>query len=235
MLVAGCLLFLPEAKADTDAVTNLGPAFVGYYNGGVGFSFVPTTNLAVTRVGYLDLGASRPIINFWAGTNYVIASYPLIPGAGGGQMVYSNVTLTLLAGQPYSITLQDVPFNFLTVFAFTNLQVAPQLTAYTSETISTNGQFDNFSPNVSYLGPNFSYQIQTTALPQPLLEINSSNANTAMVTWPAPSPGFVLVQNTSLTTTDWTLVTNTVNAVNGTNQVLVSPLTGNQFYRLLHP
>src|SRR5208282_786237 len=65
--IFACSLFflLPAAKADTDAVTPLAIYAEGYVVGGCGFSFTPTTNLAVTRVGYLDQGNSNPIIKFW--------------------------------------------------------------------------------------------------------------------------------------------------------------------------
>ena len=53
-----------------------------------------------------------------------------------------------------------------------------------------------------------------------------------VITWPAPSTGFVLQQNNDLKTTLWGNVTATVTVVNGQNQVIVSPPIGNAFYRL---
>jgi hypothetical protein len=47
--------------------------------------------------------------------------------------------------------------------------------------------------------------------------------------WPWPSTGFVLQQNSDLSTTNWTDVTNAPVLV---YQVIVSPTGGNNFYRL---
>jgi len=71
--------------------------------------------------------------------------------------------------------------------------------------------------------------------PIPELNIGVADSNTVVVSWPAPSTGFVLQQNSTLGATGWVSMTNTVEVVNGQNQVTVSPATGNGFYRLLHP
>lgn len=242
ILLAGSLFFLlPSAQADTDAVTPLVSEVLGYVNGGSGFSFTPTTNLLVTRVGYLDEGNVNPIIKFWAGTNYPMASFTLAPGTSSDAMVYSNVSLTLLAGRPYSITLQEGS-SFASVFLLrayvTNTArflVATQLAAYQSLIVTTTGVFTNFSTNVLYLGPNFSYSVQTTPITLPLLSISRSNASTTVLTWPAPSSGFLLTEIPSLTQTNWAFVTNPVNVVNTTNRVNVSSPGTNRFYRLFHP
>jgi len=68
----------------------------------------------------------------------------------------------------------------------------------------------------------------------PVLGIRLANPNTATIFWPAPSTGFVLQQNSSLGTTNWTNVTNAVNVVGGTNTVKVQPAVSRQFYRLMN-
>jgi hypothetical protein len=239
VVALGLFLFSPPVRADIDAVTTGAFDAVGYMNGAVAFSFTPTTNLAVTRVGYLNIGANNPIVSFWSDTNFPFASYQLVPGPTSGQMVYSNVTITLLAGRRYSISIQDGPLSssvvVLQAYANGQFQPAPELAGYVGENISTAGVFNSFATNYFYLGPNFSYQIQAAPQPSPFLDISRSNADTAVITWPAPSSGFVLIQKPSLTVTNWALTTNAISVVNGTNEVIVSPLTGNQFYRLLHP
>jgi len=70
----------------------------------------------------------------------------------------------------------------------------------------------------------------------PLLSIQLSNPTTALVMWPAPAPGFRLQKNADLSTTNWTDVpTNTLTVLNGQNQITVTPIPGNQFYRLIKP
>lgn len=67
----------------------------------------------------------------------------------------------------------------------------------------------------------------------PFLTVFRSPTNTVVITWPAPSTGFVLQQNGDLkTTTTWLNVSATPTVVNGQNQVIVSPPIGNEFYRL---
>jgi len=60
----------------------------------------------------------------------------------------------------------------------------------------------------------------------PALTIALTAPNTILITWPAPSTGYVLEQNTVLGATNWVLNTNTVSVVNATN---------NMFFQLLNP
>jgi photosystem II stability/assembly factor-like uncharacterized protein len=82
--------------------------------------------------------------------------------------------------------------------------------------------------------PGHVYISQTT--PSPCLNLTPSSSNLA-VAWIIPSTNFVLQQNSDLTTTNWTDVTNTpvLNFTNLQNEVTL-PLTGsNAFYRLKTP
>lgn len=67
--------------------------------------------------------------------------------------------------------------------------------------------------------------------------LNIANANTnVLVSWPALySDGFVLLQATNLTATNWSPVTGSLTNINGTNQISISPAVRNQFFRLYHP
>jgi len=69
----------------------------------------------------------------------------------------------------------------------------------------------------------------------PYLTIQLIAPGTALISWPAPSTGFVLQQIADLTKTNWSSVTNSVTSTNGFNQVTVSPLPGNKYYRLENP
>lgn len=62
----------------------------------------------------------------------------------------------------------------------------------------------------------------------PTLQITLTGTNSAVVTW----PGGILQQNTDLTTTNWEIVTNPIWAVSNEYQLSISPLVGQQFYRL---
>lgn len=68
----------------------------------------------------------------------------------------------------------------------------------------------------------------------PSLNITRSNAF-VIVSWPFPSTGFVLQQNTNLNTTNWTAPPETVNDNGTTRSISVTPAPGNRFYRLFKP
>lgn len=66
----------------------------------------------------------------------------------------------------------------------------------------------------------------------PLLTVALTQTNTAVVSWPSPSTGFALQQNSSVGTTNWTDVGLSPND-NGTTKIVVVPASpGNKFYRL---
>jgi hypothetical protein len=69
----------------------------------------------------------------------------------------------------------------------------------------------------------------------PLLTIRLTATNTVMVSWPSPSTGFNLQQNTDLTAPSWVAPSEGVTD-NGTIKfIIVNPPSGNRFYRLVHP
>lgn len=77
------------------------------------------------------------------------------------------------------------------------------------------------------------YAVQTIG--SPLLSILLTPTNTAVVSWPSPSTGFVLQQNNNLSGTNWVTPAQTVNDNGTTRFIIVNPSAGNQFYRLQHP
>lgn len=66
----------------------------------------------------------------------------------------------------------------------------------------------------------------------PLLSIFRTATNSVVITWPAPSTGFVLQQNSAIGTTNWANLTTTNIVVGGQNQVTISAPKGIQFFRL---
>ena len=69
----------------------------------------------------------------------------------------------------------------------------------------------------------------------PRLEISLTSSETARISWPTKAAGFVLQQNSDLTTTNWFAVTNVISVAVTNNETTVSPLNGNAFFRLLKP
>jgi hypothetical protein len=67
---------------------------------------------------------------------------------------------------------------------------------------------------------------------KPSPRIFPTRSNTVVVSWPYPSTGWSLQQNSDLTTTNWVAPTNTV-ANDGTNNfIIANPSSGRMFFRL---
>lgn len=69
----------------------------------------------------------------------------------------------------------------------------------------------------------------------PLLSIQLTSTNSVIVSWPSSATGFTLQQNNNVAVPNWVAVTNSVSLNGGQSQVIVSPPTGRQFYRLKYP
>jgi len=72
------------------------------------------------------------------------------------------------------------------------------------------------------------------AIPIPKLEIQTA-ANSLVLSWPTNSAGFSLEQNGSLQSATWAPAVEAVNVVGTNYQVIISPLPGSAFFRLVHP
>lgn len=75
--------------------------------------------------------------------------------------------------------------------------------------------------------------VQLPARPQ--LSIGLIGTNAVVISWTTNWDGYVLQQNPVCYTTNWVNVTNSVSVVDGQNQVIVSPLVENRYFRLVHP
>jgi len=68
----------------------------------------------------------------------------------------------------------------------------------------------------------------------PLLTLRLTAPNTVVVSWPSPSTGFTLQQNTDLRSTNWVTAPQSVSDNGTTRFIFVNP-SGNCFYRLFKP
>jgi hypothetical protein len=67
----------------------------------------------------------------------------------------------------------------------------------------------------------------------PLLKVSLTGTNTVLISWPSPSTGFTLQQNSSVNSAGgWATVTQTPSDNGTTKSVVVNPPVGNVFYRL---
>src|ERR1019366_6425788 len=77
------------------------------------------------------------------------------------------------------------------------------------------------------------YAVQTPGAP--VVSIELTTTNTAMVYWPSPSTGFNLQVNTNLATTNWTAPSQSTTDNGTIKYIIVNPPTGKGFYRLKQP
>jgi len=69
----------------------------------------------------------------------------------------------------------------------------------------------------------------------PALSLSLTDPNTIVVSWPSSANGFLLQYNSDLATQNWLNFTGTINTVGSTKSATITPLAGNQYYRLYHP
>src|SRR5262249_46476369 len=69
----------------------------------------------------------------------------------------------------------------------------------------------------------------------PLLTVRVSGTNSVIITWPSPSTGFGLFQNTNVAGTNWTSVATSPTDDGTTKTVIITPPVGNRYYRLRNP
>jgi hypothetical protein len=69
----------------------------------------------------------------------------------------------------------------------------------------------------------------------PVLGIQLSGENAALLYWPVSTSVFRLQQTAALDPASWSDTTNAINQVDGINQVLLAPTVQSQFYRLVYP
>jgi len=136
--------------------------------------------------------------------------------AGDTNSFFQNVPGILLPGETYS----DV------VFGITVTPTTPPGQYF--GTVSIQGGTNIFAAT------NLASPMFEISLPPVAMSATRSGTN-LVLSWPSPPGGFALQQNADLTTTNWETVTNTPIPTNGQNQVILAPITGNQFYRLNYP
>lgn len=225
----------PQADAVTNDVNGIG----GYFFGGVGFSFVPTTDIAVSRLAYTAWqDAAAPFVTIRTPSSNVVFGYmPL--GIPGDVTYLTNQEVHLRPGQKYSIMVWDAPLgNSLTVFdAATNFAVAPELSSFTSQLIHPDGTIEDFDPRFMFLGANFSFRGLSSPPPRNwgLHQIN--NQRKLRLWWPAPSYGYHPQQTLDLVPPIWSRNTNVVTVINdpilgSLNSVIIDPVEERQFFRI---
>lgn len=87
----------------------------------------------------------------------------------------------------------------------------------------------------NYNFPPYSLTLFTLVPTGPSLTVSQNGSKTVVVSWPYPSVGWNLLQNTDLTTTNWTTPPETIQNDGTNNFILIAPPVGNRFFELQQP
>jgi hypothetical protein len=189
-------------------------------------------------------------VNFWDGTNQIIANYqvPLQNAATNG-VVYQPVDgLILRAGLPYGVSLQnpsgdgDLPVMLYSRQSMpgptqgsgptSTFDASPLLTQFANFQIATNNVWSPFpsltnNTEVLLFGATFQFEV--------LRELScSESTNGILLSWPTQSVAFAVQQNSpGFNKATWVTLTNAPVVVGSQNQVIIPRPSGTAFYRLI--
>ena len=93
---------------------------------------------------------------------------------------------------------------------------------------------DPATGNVTDIGASVTHLDAIAFVHRPRLSILMMT-NSVVVAWQAWESSFRLQQNTNLNTTNWVFNTSSVTVANGMRQVLITPVAGSTFFRLISP
>jgi hypothetical protein len=136
----------------------------------------------------------------------------------------------LLGGLQFTLRAQSFSINWYKFSAGGGVSTGGVYTVS-----GTLGQFDAGGPmsggGYSLTGGFWAlYAVQEPG--DPRLTITLTSTNTALISWPSPSTGFILQQCSSLPSTSWVTAPQTPVDNGTTVSVVVNPPTGKLFYRL---
>jgi hypothetical protein len=244
-----CLLALAAAltvKAQTTiALQSYSVTDAGYDDGTAGWSFRPLTNISVTALGCSDEIVSSELgptwVGLWAADGTLLASNAVTTNSAlTGLVRYQSIDPVLLSSNE-TYYLGAFSTNGMVINAYDPehgngydgpVNMAPEIQlesaiGSTDESFSFPGNIFG-PPGSAILAPNFQFQ---DGIASPILDITLTS-NNVVISWSVTYTNLALQENSDLSGTNWTDVTNSVNVVGGENQVLVSASVGNDFYRL---
>jgi hypothetical protein len=188
----------------------------------------PNTGTA-TLVGDMGVNSSIFDIKFGSGGNlYLIENSNLVDNSTL-YLVNTSTGQALQIGQIGAIGfgVWALDYGNGTLFGFTS---GGQIVS-----INTTTGVGTFVANETQSSPIITAAPGGVSVGRPYLNIQLTNVNSFALSWLAPSNAFRLLQQPDATTSSWASVTNSVSVTNSQNQVIVSPVAGNKFYRLVNP
>jgi hypothetical protein len=248
-----CLFILAVALAakaqGTVALQSYAANYGGYSLGTAGWSFQPLTNVSITALGcfeYVVTNQPGPLlVGLWAADGTLLASTTVTTNSTSISAArYEFIDPVLLSTNETYYLGAFATSGSMIVNAFVPIGpfdepgyavMAPEIEIGMAIS-STNMSFEfpgmAIGPSDSaILAPNFQFQDGTVP---PVLSIVPAG-NNVLISWSATYTGYALQENCDLNTTNWTTTTNSVAAVGGQNQVLVTLPAGYNFYRLKSP
>jgi hypothetical protein len=107
------------------------------------------------------------------------------------------------------------------------------MAAFGSEGVLIGAPFDD--TGATFAGSAYLFSIPSAPIP-PSLSIQRTMTNTVVVSWPSTATGFMLQQNTNgLNSVNWSNVTVGIQTVGTNKALIVNPIGGDRFYRLVKP
>jgi hypothetical protein len=185
-----------------------------------------------------NLFSSRAWYNLVPDTNHVVVTsgYGTFENNSGtiGADTYLTAASTAdgTLAIAYMPTVRTITVNLARFSGVVTVQwYDPSSGAYIPITGSpfSNTGTQNFTPPGNNRAGDTDWVLVLGTMIDPLtLSISLTTTNTATVTW----PGYMLQQNSNLTTTNWVNVTNAITDVGSEYQAIGSPSAGQQYYRL---
>jgi len=179
----------------------------GFVNWSRGVNSATATNIVSTSPSYTFVVNSNftVLANFQPGNTVALSAWPADGGAVSGGGIYP-------ASSNLTVSATASPG-----YAFINWQQGGAV-------VSSSSNYTRAATSNLTLVANF----------DPVLHIARATPGVARIYWPYPAAGFQLLQNSSISGTNWVQITNVI-AVGGLNQVNCMTTGRCGFYRLFHP
>jgi hypothetical protein len=169
-------------------------------------------------------------VSLTIGAQYTVSCYMGTDGTTLG----SGAAMWVAIGSSFGL---DYSHDVLLTAYYPNSSNALPYQKFTATFTATNSSeilaFHGISADSAILVDNVSMTLVVPSPPQ--LSLKLAPTNTLLFTWTAPTNGYHLQANGSLSTTNWTTLTNAPVTVGSSNQIVMPAPASNLFYRLTLP
>jgi hypothetical protein len=169
-------------------------------------------------------------LNLTVGAQYTISYYLGTDGSTLGSGCAMYVVIGKSFGIDYSQDMQLTDYEPNSSNALPYQKFTTTITATNTDPILS---FHGFSADSAILLDNVTMTLVVPSPPQ--LSVKPAPTNTLVFTWTAPTNGYRLQANGSLSTTNWTTLTNAPATAGSSNQIVLPVPASNVFYRLMLP